>query len=363
MTEAIMLTTLLSYLSLSGPVLVVSADLPVETNSTYVQDFVFAPVSNDSIAFQLHVPTARPESVVVRYDAATNKCSVIPGVFGFQQDCGLGILTVIALETSINTNFSVATGKPLSQHPVTVERVGRIAVERYSPMEDVAGNDQPRVFDVLDGRELTTVGRHWSDQGYLGQVAWDDGTLRMFGAVPNRPSRDGVELFKTKGYTFERGEAVEVTNYSLGFDRLVGNPAKGNFAAAYSSNRRIYYTTLTRELKKTPFQADVVRDICDKGVLGKMITHTPEYGDPTLGPLGCWDPMTGKKLWQLEDKEEHRAIWLDKYALVGNGLLDPASGEVLFSLPKERMFVAARGDTFWMVTNDAPRKIELWKIR
>jgi hypothetical protein len=346
--------------------LVAVVGLPVETNSTYVQDAVFAPAPSDAIVFELHVPSRGPgrEMVVVRYDPDAKRIHEMQGVYSFQEDCRLGIASLYSLQTKVTTNFEVKTGKPLSQTFSSMERVGRLAVERYEPLEKVDSNDQPRVFDVLNGRELATIGRFWSSENYIGDPAWDNGKVRLFASIPmiEGQPKDGIELHRMKPGTFERVESVLFTTYAFGFDRIVGNPSEGNFAVQYSSNRWAYHTTLTKELKKTPFQVDRVLDIDSKGVLGKMIVEQHEFGDPSLGPVGCWDPMTGQKLWQLDKPEPYKSLWLDKYALIERELRDPKTGAVVGKLPEGRMFVAARGDTFWLVTNEAPRKLEVWRV-
>ena len=94
-----------------------------------------------------------------------------------------------------------------------------------------------------------------------------------------------------------------------------------------------------------------------------MITKENEYTDPDLSPVGCWDPITGKKVWQLTDVRTERATWLRGCALVGADLLHPNSGKVIAKLPPNRTIIAARGQTIWTLTRGANQKFEVWRVR
>lgn len=147
---------------------------------------------------------------------------------------------------------------------------------------------------------------------------------------------------------------------SLGFDGIIGNPANRFFAAQYSSTRRIYYKTLTRDLKPTPFQLGVVHDVSANGVLGRKILKELDYGYTEDGPIGCWDPVTGRRRWITDSKGS--AQWLGDYALIDDTIRRGRDGSIHTTLPAGRKLVAARGDTIWLMTDLVPRRLEVWKI-
>jgi hypothetical protein len=173
---------------------------------------------------------------------------------------------------------------------------------------------------------------------------------------------DGYDLYKTRGRSFDRGESVTLFEYAMGFDRIVGNPAIGPFAAQYSTNRRVFFITLTKDFKKTKAQVDDVHDVSQKGVLGRMIVKENDLADPDLGPIGCWDVRSGRKQWQLSENNHERAQWLDHYALVGQELRNPKTGQVVHKTPDFRTFIAARGKTIWLITNGLNRQLEVWRV-
>jgi hypothetical protein len=131
----------------------------------------------------------------------------------------------------------------------------------------------------------------------------------------------------------------------------------------YSPSRWQFFTTLTKNFVKTPFQVDFVVDVSHHGVLGKMIAEHHEFGDPTLGKLGCWDPMTGKKLWQSDAEQNEKAVWLDDYAITGSEIRSPLTGEVVANFPPDRIFASARGNTIWLITKQSPKKLEIYHVK
>lgn len=296
------------------------------------------------------------------------------GSLAIQKDCGNGLVTLTHLiydrstglyEAPSASTYDVGTGRLLSTVGTNVERVGRLGVERYEPMDSKApGNNRPRVFDLTTGIAVAVIGRFPDDEGHVGSIAWDDPSIRftaMNQTIRDGLRRGGVTLYRTKGELFEPVESVVITDWDLGFDRIIGNPAGQFFAAQYSSNRRAYFHTLTKELKPTKLQLGRVSDVSDRGVLGKEVLKELEAGYTQDGPIGCWNPLTGERLW-LTNYDGSRALWLDGYALVGDEVLHATTGKVFVSLPKDRMFVAARGDTIWLITNETPRSLEVWRL-
>jgi hypothetical protein len=350
----------------SGLELVGQVPLPVVSNSSYAYAAIPAKAPSDSIVFTISAPfrNAKHELATFRFDAATKNLTELQGIVGSQKDCGTGIASVPLFEDSSTRVIDIATGKLLSTIGASIDRVGVLGIERLSTPES-RSSDMLRVWDVRTGKELTQIAQFSNGPNYIGHAAWDDGSLRMFASQRTVGDKYGAGyiLYRAKGSGFERGESVTLFESWLGFDRIVGNPSQGPFAAQISTNRRVFYVTLTKDLKKTKFQVQDVHDVNWRGVLGRMITKENEYVDPDLGPIGCWDPMTGKKLWQLTENDQERAIWLDRCALVGEDLRHPSTGEVVIRLPKDRMFIAARGDTIWLLTNDSARQLEVWRVR
>lgn len=371
-----MTTLFLLALATSGQLtLVASAPLPIKPNSDYVDGTFWAKSPNDSLVFKMHViaPTVVEEVAVMRYDANEKSVTRLPGMLGFQESCDDGIATLYTLkrnpqtrvyDTDYITNIDVATGKELSRFDFQIERVGRLALERYEPMSEPPGNTRPRLFDVTTGKELLKVGRFTNNEGYIGRIAWDDGKVRLFATAKDKDGtlREGFSIYRAEGNGFERGPGFKVITASLGFDKIVGNPSETYFAVRFSSNRWASFKTYTRDYAETTFQVDYIYDVSPLGVLGRMIVHVPEFGDPKLGKLGCWNPMTGELLWQTETKENEKVVWLDRYALTGTEIRNPTTGEVVANLPKDRIFASARGNTIWLVTKDSPSNLEVWHI-
>jgi len=367
---------LVSLASFGQLTLIDSVAIPVEMNGNYVRSAFWANAPNDSVVFSFSVFSEKEGDNVasLRYNATTKTISRLPGWNGFQKPCDDGIVTLYSLKkdpisrqrtTEYVVNYDVATGKELTRFDFQIERVGRLAVERYEPISDGPGNEMPRVFDVITGNELIKMGRYWDREGYLGHVAWDDGKLRLFASSLDESGkhREGIFLYRAVGSGFERGPGVKVHDYQLGFDRIIGNPHESYFAVEYSSSRWPYFTTLTKDFVKTPFQVEYVVDVSSHGVLGRMIAEEHEFGDPTLGKLGCWDPMNGKLLWQTDTEQNEKAVWLESYALTGTEIRNPKTGEIVATLPSDRIFVAARGQTIWLLTKQSPRQLEIYHFK
>ncbi len=363
-----MISLLLLVLATTGQLtLVASAPLPIEPNS-HTRGAYWAKPPNDSLVFMMDViaPSLAEEIAIMRYDAATKKVERLPVWLGFQESCDDGLVTVYRSIENAKTrehefqyvsNIDVATGKELSRFEFQIERVGNLGWERNEP-------NRPRLYDVTTGKELRKVGRYPRREGYIGRMAWDDGKIRMFATQTDRGGtpREGFIIYRALGDGFERGPEFRVISAALGFDKIVGNPSEPFFVVQFSNNLRPSFKTYTREYEETPFQADYVYDVSPFGVLGRMITDIPEYGDPKLGKLGCWDPMTGKLRWQSDVKEYENVVWLNQYALIGSEIREPSTGKVVATLPEGRIFAAARDTTIWLVIKDSPAKLEVWRM-
>ena len=343
--------------------------LPVNSNVTYPFGAIPARGDSANIVFSIAAQYQNGSDYVVtlRFDEAKKTLDRLQGNIGRgQQDCDLGLAS-LSNDAKHTRVIDVRTGEVLSTFDAQISRVGVLGLEVLGPGS--RSSDPLRMFDVRTGILQRKVARSPNAEGateeYIGSPAWDDGNLRMFAAHRHDGERyrSGYVLWKMRGYTFDRGESGAIHNLDLGFDRLVGNPTKGPFAAEYSSNRHVSYTTFSQDIKETKFQADQVLDISSRGVLGRMITKRHEYSDPDMGPVGCWDPFTGKKLWQLHKDNRERAQWLDRCALLGEELRHPRTGKVLYRLPKDRTFIAAKGNKIWLLSNGPPRQFEVWRVR
>lgn len=356
-----------------GLELIASVPLPVETNATYAFGTVLGKAPSDSIAFSIHVPS-KNSPVVLRFDGVTKEIETLPGWFGSQKDCDVGLLNVVHLEqyperrltgAAAETIYDVATGRRLSDIHGSIDRVGFLGVERYRPTysgkKEPIENRHPRVFDVRSGDLGGRIGRFQNNFDFIGWLAWDDGKQRLVATYMDGKRGLGVVLFRAAGPGFFRGPSVEITDNQMGFDRIIGNPGEKLFVVQYSTNRRAYFKTLTRNLDATPFQLGKILDVSDHGVLGREVLEVLEAGYTRDGPIGCWDPMSGKLLWTIAS-DDVRGVWLEKYALVGETLLHASTGRVFSTLPSDRMFLAARGNTMWLVTNQSPRQLEVWRI-
>jgi hypothetical protein len=232
------------------------------------------------------------------------------------------------------------------------------------PQEDKS--EDSRLFDVRSGEVLRMISKSTRGDFYIGEPAWDDGNVRMFARQATKPGGGwtaGVDLIKMRGRTFDVEASIALFRSYLGFDRIIGDPSKNTFAVAYSTNRRVFYKTFSSALQETNFQVDHVLDTSAYGVLGRMITKEHEYVDPELGPIGCWNPHTGEKLWQVDDKGADRAVWLRNCALVGKQLRHPRTGKVIAEVPPNRVLVASSGITLWTLTVGANQRFEVWRLR
>jgi hypothetical protein len=172
-----------------------------------------------------------------------------------------------------------------------------------------------------------------------------------------------MDLIKLRDRTFDVSDSVPLFRAALGFDRIIGDASRNFFAVAYSNNRRVSYMTLTNALEETKFQVDQVLDVSDAGVLGRMITKEREHVDPELGPIGCWNPRTGERLWIVEDKRADAATWLKGCALVGNQIRDAVSGRVIATVPANRIVIASKNRLLWTLSTGADQKFEVWRVR
>jgi hypothetical protein len=364
-----MLALLLGLMTLSDRApteleLVARAALPIKTNSGYALEAVAAKPPSTSVVFAVVAQDANRSdiSATLRFDGATKRVSLLDGHLHLQEDCDLGIASIDSYDEETTTVIGVGSGRTIATIDTLVDRVGALALER--DRATIKWGDPLRLFDARSGSVLRKVSQRHRHDLYVGRIAWDDGRLRMFATQRKEGDRyrDGYELYKAID-GFNRGESVVLFEVAQGFDRIVGNPSEGPFAAEYSSNRLVSYVTLTQNLKETKFQADQVLDISRRGVLGRMIVKKHEHSDPDMGPVGCWNPLTGEKLWQLPKNNHEDAYWLDRCALVGEELRHHRTGKVLYRLPADRTFIAARADLIWVLSGGPVRKLEVWRVR
>lgn len=170
--------------TISGLAFEATVEIPKANKYSQASGAIPAAAPNDSIAFRIPVHTPRMGTIVFRYDAEGNRIEQIPGDYGFQEDCGNGLVSVVhlvenpktrSMEGKSATTYDVATGKKLSHVDTDIERVGRFGVERSRLGQ--SGPDRRQVFDLTTGKVIAVIGRYSNVEGYVGKIVWDDPKL------------------------------------------------------------------------------------------------------------------------------------------------------------------------------------------
>jgi hypothetical protein len=345
--------------------LVVAVPFPAKSNAGYAFAAIPGRGNSDALVFimSVYVKSDDTRPVTLRYDPSSKEVKQLKGYLSrYQQDCGVGLAVIESEKRDLSQTIDVATGRVLSEIDTPIRRTGILGFE-----ESLDGRQEGlRLFDVRTGDVLRSVGAYPHRKLYIGAPAWDDGHLRMYVRQATKPDgswTDGQVLMRMKGRTFEPDKEVLLFSAALGFDKIIGNPNSGHFAVEFSNNRRASFTTYSNDLVATKHQVDHVLDVSRWGVLGRMLTKENEDTDPELGRVGCWNPDTGKLLWQAKHESAGRSVWLASSALVGSEVCHPVTGEVIATVPSNRTIIAASGQTIWTLTKGANQKFEVWRVR
>lgn len=327
-------------LILGAPKLVVQHEIAGQNpQSTYV----------DSISG--NVAWVQPHEGVVLYRTGSKKLvklakgDISPG----QIDCGAGLISVYVSDAKNQgrktLTFRMKDGVKVGEIDGRYERRGRL-IQTPTGIADLNGKVLHPFSDILvwDGPQKLAISSPSSEKKQLGWL----------------------------NASWKQGKPVPLSENSMHFDGIMGNPEKGPFAVFEATNRTRevagIFTKGLREIgPKTPTE---VTDISPKGIVGYHLKYSDHNAENVQGDSFCLDPKTGKSIW----KGKYAGKWVGNNLVSTEGrgqkpavilIIDGRTGKLTQSInlsPKTERVFAVVGSTIFAAEQN-PNRVVVYKLR
>lgn len=280
-------------------------------------------------------------------------------------DCNQCLVSILEYDHWANEEYTkvydLRTGSFLNSVPGRAYRVGSLLV-RW----DEEGSTQS-YFDSRTGKRVWQ-GNMYDDRNKafpppVGTPVWITPTRGIFlidrSDKSNPSAKDIVDVDVG---TWKQAKKSWLSDFSMAFDKLVGNPEVGTFAIYEKTNRSTQVTGIfRRDLQRLPLDLLSVSDIGPKGVLG-LAGENNESGYPQYKGIVCADASTGRIRWVSPLKAPAR--WAGEYAVTGTKVLNAGSGAIIgqFEYPKGRKVFLESGDLVFCVTQNEKPRIEAYRL-